>query len=81
MDLTRETAAGAGSGETAMNALDALRWNWGSAYEIETDGGTWRARRLDRLGGWMEAGSAEELRSQIVSDYMTKPVAWQARTG
>jgi hypothetical protein len=25
--------------------------------------------------------SAEALRSQIVSDYMTKPVAWQARTG
>ena len=80
MDLAQETAAGPGIGEAAVNALDALRWNWGSAYQIETDGDTWRARRLDRLGGWMEADSAEALRSQVVSDYMTKPVAWQART-
>ena len=80
MDPARETAAGVGIDETTRNALDALRWNWGSAYEIETDCDTWRARRLDRLGGWMEAGSAEALRSQVVSDYMTKPVAWQART-
>jgi hypothetical protein len=45
-----------------VHALEALRWNWGSAYEIEMDGETWRARRLDGLGGRMEAESPEALR-------------------
>jgi hypothetical protein len=80
MDPAQETAARIGIDETTVNALEALRWNWGSAYEIETDGETWRARRFDGLGGWMEAESAEALRGQIVSDYMTRPVDWQART-
>lgn len=64
------------SGSTSKNALDALLWDWGEAYEIEmpdVDHG-WRARRLNGLGGWMGADSAEDLRSQIVSDYVAKPV-------
>jgi hypothetical protein len=56
--------------------LDALLWDWGAAYEIEMPDAdhSWRARRLDRLGGWMDADSAEDLRNQIISDYVTKPV-------
>ena len=41
MDGSQETAGG----KAAMNALDALRYDWGSAYEIESADGEWRARR------------------------------------
>jgi hypothetical protein len=60
-----------------MKALEALRYDWGSAYEIEHDGDEWRAARLDGLGGWMHADSADDLRTQIFSDYATKPVCQQ----
>lgn len=79
MDADEEQTATAGnSGKTAMNALEALRYDWGSAYEIVQDGGNWRARRLDGLGGWMHADSADALRTQIFSDYATKPVPQQS---
>jgi len=77
MDADEETGTAGNSGRTAMNALEALRYDWGSAYEIEHDGDQWRARRLDRLGGWMYADSADDLRTQIFSDYATKPVRQQ----
>ena len=60
--------------EVVLNALEALRYDWEKAYEIKWTDDKWRARRLDGLGGWMEAESAEELRNQILSDYLTKPV-------
>ena len=44
------------------SALDALRFHWGDAYEIEVSGGKWRAKRLDGLG-W-----------GIAADYAVKPV-------
>jgi hypothetical protein len=75
MDAPRETV----KSKTAMNALDALRWDWGKAYEIDGADDEWRARRRDGLGGWMEAGSAEDLRNQILSDYLMKPVPEQPR--
>lgn len=53
--------------------LDALRWNWGSAYEIETDGDTWKARRRDGMEGWITAPDPDTLRNAIVSDYTLKP--------
>jgi hypothetical protein len=62
------------SGKTAMNALDALRFDWGTAYEIEGDGDYWRTRRLDGLGGWLEATNPDALRNKIISDYTLKPV-------
>lgn len=64
------------SADTDQKKLEALLWDWGEAYEIEMPGAdhSWRARRLDGLGGWMDADSAEDLRNQIVSDYVTKPV-------
>lgn len=56
------------------DALEALRWNWGEAYEIEVVDDEWRARRRDGLGGWLTASNADELHNQILSDYMLKPV-------
>lgn len=64
------------SASTLKNTLDVLLWDWGEAYEIEMPDADhyWRARRLDGLGGWIDADSAEDLRNQLVSDYVTKPV-------
>jgi hypothetical protein len=73
MDGLQET----GGGKAAMNALDALRYDWGSAYEIEGADDEWRARRLDGLGGWIEAENPSDLRNQIFSDYAIKPVRLQ----
>lgn len=57
-----------------MNALEALRWNWGEGYEIEIIDDTWQARRRDGLGGWITAANADDLRNQIMADYTLKPV-------
>lgn len=78
MDADEKTATVDNSGKLAMNTLQAIRYDWGSAYEIEHDGDKWRARRLDGLGGWMDADSADDLRTQIFSDYAIKPVRQQA---
>jgi hypothetical protein len=74
MKADEETATADNSGKSAsMNAPEAIRYDWGSAYEIERDGDEWRARRHDGLGGWMDADS-DDLRTQIFSDYAIKPV-------
>jgi hypothetical protein len=52
------------------NALDALHWHWGDAYEIEA----WRARRRDGLGGWIEADGPDKLGALIAEDYAVKAV-------
>ena len=76
MNEAEEPDAEGGSAAADQQKLEALRWDWGAAYEIEMPGADhgWRARRLDGLGGWTDAGSAEDLRNQVVSDYVTKPV-------
>jgi hypothetical protein len=74
MDVDEEIATAHNSGGTAMTALETIRYDWGSAYQIECDGDQWRARRLDGLGGWISADSADILRTQIFSDYTSKPV-------
>ena len=56
------------------NALDALRLHWGEAYEITVEGGLWRAWRLDRIGGAVEAHTPEELRQAIAADHDMRPV-------
>jgi hypothetical protein len=55
-------------------ALDALRLGWGEAYEITVADGQWRAWRLDRIGGTIEAGSPEALRQALLDDHETRPV-------
>jgi hypothetical protein len=70
MDEPQETVGG----KAAAKALDALRYDWGSAYEIENADGEWRARRLDGLGDWIEAEIPDDLRNQILSDFALKPV-------
>jgi hypothetical protein len=49
-----------------------LRWHWDEAYDITWDG-CFRARRLDG-GGYLEAGTAEELAERIRRDYTERPV-------
>jgi hypothetical protein len=60
------------------DALGALRWHWGDAYEIEAPGGRWRAKRLDGLGGWIEppgdAPGPDGLAVAISENYGMKPV-------
>lgn len=51
--------------------LEALRWDWGDAYEIEHG---WRARRLDGLGGWLTAANSGELYQVIAANYDARPV-------
>jgi len=57
------------------NALDAIRFSWGDAYEIGHDDehGFWAARR-DRIGGLILAGGPEELRRAVADDYAGRPV-------
>jgi hypothetical protein len=57
-----------------LDGLDALRWNWGTAYEIEPDDVGYRARRRDGLGDWMTADGLDTLRNDILSDYLLKPM-------
>jgi hypothetical protein len=49
MDAEEEIATAHNSGETAMAALETIRYDWGSTCQIECDGDQWRARRLDGL--------------------------------
>lgn len=64
----------AAANPATINALEALRWNWGEAYEINTVNDEWRARRRDGLDSWITAPNAEDLRNQILSDYLARPV-------
>ena len=71
-DRTETEAANPDS--VPLGGLDALRWNWGIAYEIESADTGYRARRRDGLGGWMTADELDALRNDILSDYLLKPV-------
>jgi hypothetical protein len=55
-------------------ALDALAWNWGTAYEIGLDDGQWWYRRRDGKGGRETASTPDTLHSMIVTDYTIWPV-------
>jgi hypothetical protein len=58
-------------------ALEALRWNWGVAYEIGVDDSQWWCRRRDGIGGRETAATPDLLHSQIVNDYTDLPVRRQ----
>jgi hypothetical protein len=80
MEPGQETVTDVPSDKTNKNTLEALRWDWGKAYEIQRADDEWRARRLDGLGGWMYAINGDELRNQVLSDYLIKPVPGKAIT-
>lgn len=73
----------AAAGRTAEDhALEALRHDWGGAYEIGHDDerGYW-ARRLDGLGGDITAGTPGDLAAAMTGDCDLKPVLWCADCG
>ena len=53
--------------------LEALRWNWGEAYEIGVTAGLWTAKRRDGRGTLQEDGP-DPLREAILKDYLALPV-------
>ncbi|HLI40491.1 MAG TPA: hypothetical protein VKV35_02465 [Streptosporangiaceae bacterium] len=55
-------------GSDAARALEALRWQWGDGYDIGLDGGQWRYRRRDGLGGRETADDPGELGAAIADD-------------
>jgi hypothetical protein len=50
--------------------LEAVRFDWGEAYEIEA----WRGKRRDGLGGWIEATDPDGLGRAIKEDHAVRPV-------
>jgi hypothetical protein len=65
------TAGRTAAGKTADDhELEALRWNWGEAYEIGHDDerGWWAARR-DRIGSLLTGADPAGLRAAIRADY------------
>jgi hypothetical protein len=64
-----------GQSMSADAALFILRWNWGSAYEIDYGGtGRWQAQRRDGRGGELAAADPRALRDVILRDYELDPV-------
>jgi hypothetical protein len=59
-------------GTDQERALDALRYDWGDAYDIGVD--EWQARRKDGKGGLIEAATPDQLRRLIIEDYTFLPV-------
>ena len=55
--------------------LEALRWHWGDAYEIEWDEEHgWRCKRRDGLGDWIHSADPDGLNQAIGADYRMKKV-------
>lgn len=69
-------AAGVALGTGA--ALDALRWNWGDAYDIGLDDGVWWFKRRDGIGGIETASGPDALRRAIIDNYILRPVRREA---
>jgi hypothetical protein len=70
------TAAGRAA---ARLELEAVRFDWGEAYEIELDDEHgWRAKRRDGLGGWLDAADSAGLYKVIADDYAFRPVPREA---
>ena len=66
--------AGASRAEGSTDALDDLRFHWGSAYDIDLDDGMWTAWRKDGRGGELADPLPEGLRLRIQADYAALPV-------
>lgn len=69
------TAASTGMTAADREALDALQWHWGDAYEIGRDDDRgWWAQRGDRRGQDLKAATPDELLAEITADYALRPV-------
>jgi hypothetical protein len=55
--------------------LEALRFHWDTAYQIEFDDEHgWRARRRCSQRGWLTGANSDELCKAIREDYSFQPV-------
>jgi hypothetical protein len=55
--------------------LEALRFHWDTAYEIEFDDEQgWRARRLGSQRDWLTGADPDGLYKEIREDYSALPV-------
>ena len=68
--------AGRTAAEKALiDELAALKFHWGSAYEIgHNDEHGWHAKRRDSLGRVLAGADPNELYKLITDDYMLRPV-------
>jgi len=55
-------------------ALEAVRWDWDTAYIIGHDEHGWHAGRRDKIGHLITAADPAEPRREIAEDYELKPV-------
>ncbi len=60
--------------EGSTDALDDLRFHWGSAYDIDLDDGKCTAWRKDGKGAPLADPLPEGLRLRILADYAAMPV-------
>ena len=60
--------------EGSTDALDDLRFHWGSAYDIDLDDGMCTARRRDGRADVLADPLPEGLRLRILADYAAMPV-------
>jgi hypothetical protein len=63
-----------GRGVLPGDALNELKFHWGSAYHLAVAGGVCTARRKDGRGGTLTSPVPEGLRLLIVADYTAMPV-------
>jgi hypothetical protein len=56
------------------DALNELKFHWGSAYHLAVAGGVRTARRKDGRGGTLTSPVPEGLRLLILADYTAMPV-------
>ena len=64
----------AASRAEGADALDELRFHWGSAYDISADREVYTARRRDGKGAPLADPLPEGLRLRIQADYAAMPV-------
>jgi hypothetical protein len=77
--MTDQTATGNTAGQPAddREGVDPEKLSsrdWGEAYEIAVDAGTWSMRRRDGIGGVVTASSPDELQKLITEDHAFRPV-------
>jgi hypothetical protein len=76
MEKAAPQAAGGALGTTARDeAIGALIFTWGDAYDVGEDAENgWWAMRLDGIGGRITAAGPGELHTLVCGDYNFNPV-------